>query len=245
MEFQVIHIRETESTNVYARQLLNQEKKLTDFCVVCQHQVAGKGQLGASWQTESGKNLTFSVVLKNLKLEVQDQFKLSALVSLNLITALNNLGFFKVQLKWPNDIISNRYKIAGILIETIIQNREVNTAIIGIGLNVNQTQFNNLPQASSLKNIMGIHYNLNEVLHQILFEMQKIPIQLKTRNAVDVFEKYHQLLFRKQQASMFKFPDGSVQPGIIQGVKNNGSLRVLFEDEFEKEFDVKEIKLMY
>lgn len=245
MEFQVIPILETESTNIYARHLVNQEQLQANFCVVTSHQLAGKGQLGASWQSEKGKNLTFSVVLQNLKLEVKNQFQLSALVSLNLIQALHKMGFFKIQLKWPNDIISNKYKIAGILIETIIQNSLINTAIIGIGLNVNQTEFPDLPKASSLKNITGIHYHVEEVLHQILVEMQKIPLQLKTRNPAELFEKYHELLFRRQQASMFQFPDGSMQPGIIQGVKADGSLRVLFEDEVERDFEVKEIKLMY
>lgn len=245
MEFQVLSIHQTESTNSYARQLLHEGRITTNFCVLTPNQVAGKGQLGASWQSDKGQNLTFSLVLQNLKLDVKNQFKLSALVSLNLINALKNLGFFKVQLKWPNDIISNRYKIAGILIETIIQNRLVNSAIVGIGLNVNQTEFVGLPQASSLKKITGIHYNLDEVLYAILSEMQKIPIQLKTRNTTEIFERYHELLFRKQSASMFQFPDGRKLPGIIQGVKTNGSLRVLFEDEQEESFDVKEIKLLY
>lgn len=245
MEFQVLPIQQTESTNMHARHLLNEAYSSENFCVVTHHQIAGKGQLGATWQSEKGKNLTFSLVMQNLQLEVQNQFQLSVLVSLNMIEALNKIGFFKIQLKWPNDIISNKYKIAGILIETIIQNNLVNTAIIGIGLNVNQTEFLGLPKASSLKRITGIHYNLEEVLHQILVEMEKIPLQLKTRNPAELFEKYHQLLFRRNRASMFQFPDGSVKPGIIQGVKPSGSLRILFEDDYEEDFEVKEIKLLY
>jgi BirA family biotin operon repressor/biotin-[acetyl-CoA-carboxylase] ligase len=245
MEFQVVHIHQTESTNIAARQMIFEGTLKNNFCLVTEHQIAGRGQLGTSWQSEKGKNLTFSLALQHLKLPVEKQFVLSALVSLNLIQALNNLGFFKVQLKWPNDIISNKLKIAGVLIETIIQNSTINTAIIGIGLNVNQTEFKDLPKASSLKNSTGIHYNLEEVLQEILVEMQKMPFQLKTRNTAEIYLKYQQLLFRNNKASMFEFPNGSVRPGIIKGVKTNGSLRVLFEDEHEENFDVKEIKLLY
>jgi BirA family biotin operon repressor/biotin-[acetyl-CoA-carboxylase] ligase len=245
MDFQLVHIPQTESTNIHARHLLNEENITGNFCVTTPYQIAGKGQLGASWQSEKAKNITISLGLQNLKLEVHRQFELSALVSLNLIKALQNLGFFKIQLKWPNDIISNNYKIAGILIETIIQNSLINTAVIGIGLNVNQTEFIHLPKASSLKSISGIHYNLDEILHQILVEMQKIPTQLKYKNSTELYEKYHQYLFRKDKASMFEFPSGTRQPGIIKGVKKNGSLRIIFEDDLEQNFDVKEINLLY
>lgn len=245
MTFNFFHIPETDSTNAKARKLLYADAFSTDFCVVTSSQTAGRGQLGATWQSENGKNITCSFVLKNLHLPSEEQFKLSALVSLNVIQCLTNLGFYKIFLKWPNDILANNYKIAGILIETIMQHRTIHSAIIGIGLNVNQIHFEGLPKASSLKLLTGKNYNLEEVLNALANEMEKIPIQLKSRSSVEIFEKYHQLLFRNHKASMFLFPDGHMQPGIIQGVQPDGSLRILFEDELEKQFDVKQIKLLY
>ena len=245
MKIEQIHIKQTESTNNYARRMCLEQKNTANFCVVAHHQTSGKGQLAAVWETEAGKNLTFSLVFQNLKFDVNEQFKLSALVSLNLLTALKKMGFYKVELKWPNDVISERKKIAGVLIETIIKNKFVNTAIIGIGLNVNQIAFSKLPNASSLKSISGVHYALEEVLHFILIEMEKIPIQLKTRTITEVIQQYQKSLFRKNQASMFQFQNGTMQPGIIKGVTKSGLLNVLFEDEKESTFDLKEIKLIY
>lgn len=245
MKFKMLYIKKVDSTNTYARQLVLAGDSASNFCVVASQQMQGKGQLGAVWHSEGEKNLTFSLAFQHLKLSIQHQFKLSALVSLNLVKALQSLGFFKIQLKWPNDIILNKQKIAGILIENIVQRTVINTSIVGIGINVNQTSFIGLPQASSLKNATGIHYDLDEVLQTVLLEMEKIPIQLASRSMQDVLEQYHNFLFRKQKASMFKFPDGTLQPGIIQSVQPNGSMRVSFEDDVQKDFEVKEIKLMY
>lgn len=245
MEFKLLNIRKVESTNSYAKRLILGGVESLNLCVIAKHQTHGKGQLGASWQSEEGKNLTFSLVFQYLKLDINHQFKLSALVSLNLVKALQSLGLFKIKLKWPNDIISNKHKIAGILIENIVQHSSINTSIVGIGLNVNQTHFPELPQASSMKNITGIHYNLEEVLHAILFEMEKIPIQLFSRNMEEILEKYHAYLFRNQKPSMFKFPDGNLQPGIIKGIRPNGNVCIVFEDEVEKDFEAKQIKLIY
>jgi BirA family biotin operon repressor/biotin-[acetyl-CoA-carboxylase] ligase len=245
MEIELIHIVETKSTNNYAKKLYFEKKYNSDFCVVAHHQSAGKGQLGATWETQAGKNLTFSFVLQNLNLAVKDQFKLSALVSLNFVEALQKLNLHKVKLKWPNDIIIDHYKVAGILIETIIREQVIKSVIVGIGLNVNQLEFNSIPKASSLKKITGINYHLDEVLQYILKEMEKLPMQLKSLNISNILNAYHGLLFRKNRVSMFRLQNGNIAPGIIQGVQENGLLQVLFEDERLELFDVKEIKLIY
>ena len=245
MEIEQIRIDETKSTNNYAKKLYLDKKYDVDFCVIAHHQSAGKGQLGATWVSDPGKNLTISLVLQNVNISVNEQFKLSALVSLNLHAALQKLNLHKVKLKWPNDVIINQSKVAGVLIETIVREQLIKTTIIGIGLNVNQIEFENLPKASSIKLVSGINYNLDEVLQILLQELGKLHLQLKSYKITKVLDAYHSLLFRRLKPSMFQLQNGEIQPGIIQGVQENGLLQVLFENEILKSFDVKEIKLIY
>ncbi|MGM0635899.1 MAG: biotin--[acetyl-CoA-carboxylase] ligase [Bacteroidota bacterium] len=233
------------STNNYARDVYRSFDSVENFCVVARNQHQGKGQMGASWISEPGKNLTASFVLNKIDLSPKDQFKLSALVSLNLIYVLHSFGLFQVKLKWPNDLLSNNKKICGILIENILKADLINTCIIGVGLNVNQTTFENLPQASSLKKLLGKSFTIDEILQAIAIAFEKIPFQLKTWSSEKIYSEYHSYLFRKKSPSMFQLTSGEVIPGIIQHVNSDGKLIVQFEDEIQQDFEVKEIKLLY
>ena len=135
----IIKLDAIDSTNTYLRQL-SSEEKLDDFTVVtAASQTAGKGQMGTKWASEKGKNLTFSVFKKVSCLENDEQFYISMATSLAIYNALKGFQIPKLAIKWPNDILSENQKICGILIENVIQNSKMTAAIIGIGLNVNQT----------------------------------------------------------------------------------------------------------
>ncbi|WP_298425296.1 biotin--[acetyl-CoA-carboxylase] ligase [uncultured Kordia sp.] len=241
----IIKLDAIDSTNTYLRQLSNTEL-LEDFTiVVAASQTAGKGQMGTTWSSEKGKNLTFSVFKKISCLDTDEGFYISMATSLAIYNALTYFQIPKLAIKWPNDILSESQKICGILIESVIQNSKMTAAIIGIGINVNQTKFENGLNASSLKKITGIHFDLDEVMFQLTNQLKKYS-RLITDRSFDLLKtEYESLLFRKDKPSTFRKLNGDLLMGFIQGVGEDGKLNVLLEDEIVTAFDLKEIKLLY
>lgn len=240
-----IKVLATDSTNTFLRDLFREDSSIENCCVMTNKQTAGKGQMGAKWTTEEGKNLTCSILLNNLTLALDQQFKISALAAIGIIKALSKLNVPKLTVKWPNDILAEQQKICGILIENILQNNVVKASIIGIGLNVNQTNFEGLPQASSLKLQTGIEYDLDYMLKTIVEEVEKEILSALQLPMNEVIKRYKSYLFRLEKPSMFQFPDGKKEPGIIKNISKQGHLEVMFEDAILKSFEVKEIKLLY
>lgn len=241
----IIKLDAIDSTNTFLRQL-SWEQKLDDFTIViAASQTAGKGQMGTVWDSEKGKNLTFSVFKKISCLQNDEGFYISIATSLAIYNALKHFQIPKLAIKWPNDILSENQKICGILIENVIQNSKMTAAIIGIGLNVNQTAFNNLQNASSLKKKTGVHFDLDEVMFQIAGQLKKYSKLITERSFETLKTEYESLLFRKNKPSTFKDKAGNMFMGFIQGVSEDGKLNVLLEDEIMAAFDLKEIKLMF
>lgn len=176
---------------------------------------------------------------------MEHQFYLSAAVSLAIFNVLQRLTIPKLKIKWPNDILSESFKLGGILIENIVKTKTVHYSVIGIGLNVNQLEFSDLLKATSLKNITGVHYNLEELMCLIVEEFKQQVSRLKKEAYQDINEEYQLNLFRKNKPSTFKDAEGQFFLGFIKGVSNTGKLQILLEDEILKEFDLKTVSLMY
>ena len=241
---QLIKINATDSTNTYLKQLLG-ETLVTDFSVVItKNQTQGKGQRGEKWISEKGKNLTFSILKIKPLIAVDRQFLLSSLVSLSIIKTLESYNIPNLSIKWPNDILSDHHKISGILIENIIKSNKIDFSVIGIGLNVNQKLFKGLPKVSSLKSILGMTLDKDELLHKLIENLQ-IYFKLYTEKGEGIINaEYETYLFRKDKPSTFELPDKTLITGIIRGVTDAGKLCVQMEDA-TKEFDLKELKLLY
>ncbi|WGD35201.1 biotin--[acetyl-CoA-carboxylase] ligase [Olleya sp. YS] len=239
----IIKLNATDSTNRFLRNL-SLESPVKDFTViVTDDQTQGRGQMGTSWQSQPFKNLTFSVYKRFKGLLPEQQFDISMVVSLAIIKALAILNIPKLSVKWPNDILSDNQKICGVLIENVIKQNHIESSIIGIGLNVNQLQFNNHPKASSLKQLTGITYNLDDVLQLILKQLQ-VEFKNFTKDNVLLKTTYESYLFRKEKPSTFRSAEGLFS-GIIKGVSNEGLLEVLIEDQVLKTFDLKTVTLLY
>jgi BirA family transcriptional regulator, biotin operon repressor / biotin---[acetyl-CoA-carboxylase] ligase len=238
---QIIKLNAIDSTNQYLHDLIGQIS-LEDFAVVtARYQTKGRGQRATTWQSEKDKNLIISVLKKEIDLNPQRQFLLNIVVSLALFKTLETLQIPKLSIKWPNDILSHDKKIAGILIELILKKNTIDKAIIGIGLNVNQTNFKDLPSASSLQNITGIHYDLDELLHKLL---ENFKYYFSIKNTAELWTTYENLLFKKDKPSTFVGLSGDLFSGIIKGVSQRGKLMVKTENSIE-EFDLKSIKLLH
>ncbi len=241
----IIKLNAIDSTNSYLRKLAS-KKKLDDFTVVItEHQTKGRGQIGTVWNSEKGKNLTCSVFKRNTGVSLDDQFYISMVTSLALIKTLQLFQVPKLAVKWPNDILSEQKKICGILIENVIKNHDIEASIIGIGLNVNQTQFKNLPQASSLRNLTGTVFSIDELLTRIVEQMVYYFEKLEKGKHSLIKRAYEALLFRKNKPSTFKDAKGNLFSGFIKGVNAEGNLQILQEDDILNEYDLKEVTLLY
>jgi len=217
-----------------------------DFTVVsAENQTKGKGQLGSEWSSNVGENLTFSVFLDTSFLGLQNQFYLNCAVSIAVFNVIKKLLVPKLSVKWPNDILSHHKKIVGILIENIVKSNGSSYSVIGIGVNVNQAVFNPEFKASSLKNILGKRFDLDELLILIIMELQNQIQKLKEGKFDELHQAYEKDLFRKNKPSTFMNAEGELFSGFIKNVTSSGELRVLLEDEILQEFRLKEVKLMY
>jgi BirA family biotin operon repressor/biotin-[acetyl-CoA-carboxylase] ligase len=241
----VVKVDATSSTNSFLKEFVKTHSEKKMYCVVAHHQVEGRGQRGTVWETEAGKNLTFSVYLPGLESIQKETFKLSALVALALKKVLTTYDIPKLSIKWPNDILSRHFKIGGILIENMFTQNRQGASVIGVGLNVNQTSFLNLPKASSLKGLTGISYDLDALLSAILFEFEKIPTLFNESTYKQVISDYYASLFKYNKVTMLQFPDGSLAQGLIRGVDNFGRLIVEFEEDRLESYDIKEIQIKF
>ncbi|MGJ8735144.1 biotin--[acetyl-CoA-carboxylase] ligase [Zobellia laminariae] len=241
----IIKLDATDSTNAYLKRLLS-DGLGADFTVItAKKQLKGKGQMGAKWESDSGKNLTFSVLRQGLGLSVANYFVLNICVSLAVYKTLKAHQVPDLSVKWPNDILSGTSKICGILIENILSGNLINTAIIGIGLNVNQTFFGELENASSLKLILGSNFDLDELLHEIVENLKSIFLESTTDSTENLWKAYEDVLFRKDKPSTFENKQNELFMGFIRGVSPTGKLQIMLEDNVLKEFDIKEVKLLY
>ncbi|WP_034057432.1 biotin--[acetyl-CoA-carboxylase] ligase [Lacinutrix jangbogonensis] len=241
----IIKLDATDSTNTFLREISSVET-LDDYTVVvARQQNKGRGQMGKEWQSNAGKNLTFSVFKRIKGLTFSNQFYLSIITSLALYKTLECYNIPNLFVKWPNDILSANKKIAGVLIENVVKQNQLEHSVIGIGLNVNQTEFNNLMNATSLKNCSGKTFNLDEVLHKFLIEFKLSFKRLESGVFEALKADYESKLFRKNKPSTFKNAEGSLFSGFIKGISSSGNLVLLLEDEIIEEFTLNEITLLY
>lgn len=241
----IIKLNAIDSTNSYLKRLSSKEV-VKDFTVaITNYQTKGRGQMGTQWSSQDSKNLMFSVFKDNHNTKVEDNFYISMVVAVSILEALEAFKIKNLKVKWPNDILSEEKKIGGILIENVIKQSNISASIIGIGININQTIFDNLPQASSMRLISGRVYDLDEVLHLILKKLKHNFRLLNQKQFGLLKNTYENHLFRKDKPSTFRDSEGELFSGFIKGVSDSGNLQVLIEDNILTEFDLKAVTLLY
>jgi BirA family transcriptional regulator, biotin operon repressor / biotin---[acetyl-CoA-carboxylase] ligase len=241
----LIKLDAIDSTNDFLKGL-SKDKSTENFTVVTTlNQTHGKGQMGAKWTSENGKNLIMSVLIKDLFLNTNGIFNLNVLVAVSIIQVLETLQIPNLNIKWPNDIMAENKKIGGILIENSVKENAKVESIVGIGLNVNQINFENLPKASSLKKIMSSNFSIDFILESIVNKIQT-NIKISENNETDFFwDKYHQYLFKKDKPTVFENNNNEQYMAIIKSVTRTGQLKILLEDDEIKLFGIKEISMIY
>ncbi|MFL2643596.1 MAG: biotin--[acetyl-CoA-carboxylase] ligase [Flavobacteriales bacterium] len=240
----IIKLDAIDSTNSYLKKIILNKDVSDSTIVTAKFQTKGKGQLGANWESEDSKNLIFSIYKKDLGIKVKDQFIISIIVSLALIKTLKKNNLPSLCIKWPNDIMSDNKKICGILIENILKQNYIKHSVIGIGLNVNQTIFDNLPNASSIKNLTGTTHKKDEILKELASNINRGFEEIEKFKSEMIFKKYEELLYRINKPSTFKNSKGENFTGFIKGVTTLGRLNVMLEDNKLESYDLKEISIL-
>ena len=240
----LIKLDAIDSTNEFLKGLLSNQT-LENFTVVtAENQTKGKGQMNAVWQSEPSKNLLMSILIKDLLFDNSQLFVINRMVSTSITEALQTFAIPELSIKWPNDIMSYNKKIGGVLIENILKENGVIHSIVGLGLNVNQTDFNQLPRASSLAEICKTTFDKDEILVTIIDKM-KSNCQLYKKNKDSFLLVYSNILFKKGIPMPFLNQNKQTFMGIIQGVSADGKLQILLEDDTVSEFELKEIQMLY
>jgi BirA family transcriptional regulator, biotin operon repressor / biotin---[acetyl-CoA-carboxylase] ligase len=241
----LLHFDELTSTNDYARILSNETSTHEGTVIMADQQSKGRGQMGSSWESAPGQNLTASIILRPIWLRADLQSVLSKAISLAVYDAISsNINVENIWIKWPNDLIINQKKISGILIENTISGQNLSTSIVGIGINVNQTSFStSLTHAGSLQQITGQTID-TAILAVSLFEKIEYWYEILKKNGAEVIQTaYLQRLLGYQKEHNFLLPKANtVFQGTIVDVDIEGRLCVATQVGIQK-FLVKEITI--
>ncbi len=227
----LIQLHEVASTNSYLRELLSSQPELPEYTLIDTFaQTNGRGQRGNSWESDAGHNVSCSLLIRPR--EIDYPFDLNIIISLAIRDVLTSyLPAHKIFVKWPNDLLINDRKVAGILIENEWLGTEWSYSIIGIGLNVCQTHFGDYrPQATSLKlegAILPLAYAKwhNPLLTAITERLQQRRREL-IENPEILRREYHNRLFGIHERHLFSLPNGENFEGTIERVLQNGMLQV-------------------
>lgn len=236
----IIVLDSVDSTNNYAMAMVKKGVASHGNAVFALEQTKGKGRRGKKWDTALGENITMSIIVEMQWLPVSQQFQLSAAVALACYDFFSKHTSEAVRIKWPNDIFINDSKAGGILIENLIQGALWQWSVIGLGMNINQVQFEayHLPPIS-LKQITGKEYDvlkLAEELHNLV--LKRID-DLKKNLFSKMLEEYNENLYAKGRLITLK-KQNIVFQTTITGVSDAGQL--VTQDARERYFNFDEVE---
>jgi BirA family transcriptional regulator, biotin operon repressor / biotin---[acetyl-CoA-carboxylase] ligase len=239
----IVRLEVTDSTNNYANQQIR-ENGLSEGTVFLAHeQTAGRGQQKNVWESEPGENLLFSIVLCPDFLEIRRQFMLSKVVTLGIYKALNKY-VDSLKIKWPNDIYAGDQKLGGILIENSVMSGLLKSAVVGIGLNVNQTVFySDAPNPVSLQLLTNQHYDCEIILSEILSGINGYYSLLREGQEDEIDQEFISVLYRLNEKHLYKSED-EIFEGEIIGVNEIGQLQIRKKNGEVLEFHFKEVEFL-
>lgn len=220
----IIHLSSVDSTNSYLMAYKPREGE-TMTVVYADEQTAGRGQGSNHWESEPGKNLTFSVLVHPTMVPVMRQFLLSEAGALALWDVLGQyLGADDVKMKWPNDIYWKDKKISGTLIETRLGGGHVKDCVYGTGVDVNQEKFvSDAPNPVSMKQILDHDVDLKELLNKIIDSFKKYYAAIENGEYAAISELYHSGIYRAHGFHRYKDKDGEFEAAIVE-VEDSGNL---------------------
>lgn len=232
----IIVFEKLASTNDYLKELLSKVKPLAPYTVImAKNQTAGKGQRGSQWNSNANQNLTASFLISPEKLEISNQFSLTVLASLAVYDTLKTFCTQDIAIKWPNDILINNKKAAGILIENKISGNQIKHSVVGIGINVYQQDFPLEIKHKTTSLSLEIE-NLDIEILQLVKLIQKKIVYYTTysnENSRELLDQYNQKLFRKDELHSYDYEGNMVQGKIIK-VESDGLLQIEIQKNLHK-----------
>lgn len=240
---EIIRLESVDSTNNYAANLLKLSRVPEGTVITAQEQTEGRGQRGTVWKSEKRANLLSSIILYPLFLSPENQFLLSKAVSLAVRELIEDLTEREVFVKWPNDIIVHDKKIAGILIETSISANKIQSAVVGIGVNLNQTELHE-PHATSIAQICSVSQDLEQSLKMLIAKLEKYYFRLAKGYTAEINEDYLSHLYGYGLEKEYIY-QGQKLRARITGIESSGRLRLETERNAILTCDFKEIALVW
>ena len=233
MKWKIVHIDETDSTNRWLK-----DHGEGTMVVATDYQTAGKGCGSNAWESERGKNLTFSMLIHPDGIAAREQFRITEVVSVALCRTLQPYIYNKVEIKWPNDIYVGDRKLCGILIENRLQGNVIVDCIIGIGLNVNQRVFlSDAPNPVSMYQLTGQETDREALLADFLQTFDQ-EWQNKTNGS-----EYRELLYRKGKDGLYEDKTGRFVARLAD-VLPDGRLLLVDEAGKERTYAFKEVSFI-
>ncbi len=234
-----IYLPYCHSTNDVALELSKKSDFFDGTLVITDFQTAGRGQRGTVWESSSGQNLTMSLLIDSSFLKLQQQFELSMCAAVAALAAIKSFFSAKAEVKWPNDLYLNNKKVGGILIENSLREGNLRTSVIGVGINISQTTFEN-PRATSLFN-EGIEVSREVFSERFCEYFETYLLMIKQGQSLRDIYLINLLGMNEKR----KYVVGEQEfYGVIKGIDKDGLLIV--DSEFsQKTFDIKEITFCF
>ncbi len=236
-----IRLQEVSSTNLAASEQILAHHPPDGTAVLAKFQTTGKGQAGANWESDAGKNLLVSYIFYPGFIEPRDLFVLNKAIALGVYDYLKLVLKEYVAIKWPNDILYRDGKMAGILIENSVTFSEVNHSVVGIGINVNQQKFKSyIPEAESIRNVTGKKSDLEKCFAELSNCLELRYLQLKQAGHSSINKDYQKALYRLGKYFLFRKKAIIFKARII-GVTDDGKLILQNEKGQLETFRFKEV----
>lgn len=237
-----IYLEETDSTNSYLARLIAAEPGTPAYTVIrTSYQYAGRGQRGNRWEAQRGKNLLFSILLRPQNIKASDGFAIQQIVSLSILKTLSQYtaGF---SIKWPNDIYWKDKKICGFITENTITGENIDTSVVGIGINLNQRAFiSTAPNPVSLWQIINRESSAQEIMEQITAEIIAGIEKYDAESSTAVNREYMNSMYRASGLYPY-ISNGREFRAMICSVTPQGELILCEEDGTISSYRFKEVK---
>lgn len=236
-----IHLDSVDSTMNYLARPEIAACEDSFILVTTEEQTQGRGQQGTHWESQRGKNLLFSLLIRHMPLQASESFVFARLHALVLIETLDEYaqGF---SIKWPNDIYYDNHKICGTLTQHTLQGNHLLQTIVGVGLNVNQSHFeSDAPNPISLCRILGHEVNLDTLLARYISRLKEALKQLTQTDKAQLQQRYTERLYRREEWHYFRTDEQRFE-GKIVGVDSAGCLILALRDGSQQHFAFKSIQ---
>ena len=239
-----IKLDSTTSTNNFTYNLLKSGKIKEGIVVTALSQSKGQGQMGLKWESEHGKSILMSIVLSP-DILLKNQFHLNICISLALHDFAKKYFKKEPKIKWPNDLLVDRKKLAGILIKNIVKSSTIKDAIIGVGLNVNQIKFKHYSlKATSMKKLKEKDFDIEKLRKELLDCIEERYLQFKQGEVEKMREEYITVLYGINQWRYYKIEGRKIKAKII-GINEIGMLLLEMKNGNSKSFSLKEISFLF